>query len=86
MRGCRIKLKVGDGNGRTGGMLEVFSVTPKAQPSRSTFIIDSHLEQIVSSSFRSLKGVELVKCGMLKNLSCLARCHQLMKLTICANE
>ncbi len=53
----RIKIKVGEGSLNTGGMLEVFSVIPKNVRSGSTFIMDSHVLEIVNSSFRSLKVV-----------------------------
>ena len=54
--------------------------------SGSTFILDCHLTQIVNTSYRSLKIVELVKCGFLTDFHCLSRCINLNKITITCNE
>jgi hypothetical protein len=67
-------------------MLELFSVTPKQARSGSTFILDSHLTQVINTSYRSLKSIELVKCGLIKDFVCLSRCLELTKLTISYNE
>ena len=64
----------------------MFSVTPKSARSGSTFILDSHILEIVNSSFRSLKIVELVKCSFVKDFVCLSRCIELTRLTITYNE
>ena len=83
---CRIKIKAGSGCPATGGMLEVFSVSPKNPHAGSTHLMDSHLMQVINTSFRSLKIIELVKCGFLQNFHCLGRCLDLTKLTISFNE
>lgn len=67
-------------------MLSIFAVTPKTSWIGFTFITDKHLLEVVTSSHRSLKVVQLAKCAYIKDFSPLATCHQLTQLAITSTE
>lgn len=86
----RIKLRVYDTSSSSlkpacGNLLEVFEVTTK-QSKSSAFLMDSHLQEIINSSFRSLVCIRLQSCRYIRKFYDIGRCTQLRALFITDNS
>lgn len=61
-------MRLKDGSSVTNSMLEVFSISPKLKTG-TVFIMDAHFANILNSSYKGLKTIELNRCPYIKRIS-----------------
>ena len=69
----------------TGRLLEVFEISPQTKKTNS-FLMDSHLQEVISSSYRSLTSIKLQSCQYIRKFGDIYKCHELVSLIITSNS